>query len=146
MMTGIGILPDRRMGIGAGRHRYFEPGQTPFQPRLHGNPVGRKPLESHTDTAGGQPLQYQQLASAELEPMGISPYQWAALNYLDEQYGHSQRVAKLLGVDRTTMVALIDQLQTTGWVERRPLPMIAATTPSAPPRRGATCCRAARAS
>ena len=55
MMTDIGILPDRRKGIGAGRHRYFEPGQTPFQPRPHGNPVGRKPLASHTDDTGRQP-------------------------------------------------------------------------------------------
>jgi len=32
MMTGIGVLPDRRIGIRAGRHRYFELG---------------KPLSSH---------------------------------------------------------------------------------------------------
>lgn len=68
-------------------------------------------------------LQYTRLTSAELAPIGISPHEWAALNCLDAQFGRSQReVAELLGVDRTTMVALVDQLQTRGWVERRPHP------------------------
>ncbi|MFJ9367670.1 MarR family winged helix-turn-helix transcriptional regulator [Nocardia sp. NPDC101769] len=68
-------------------------------------------------------LLFLQLTSAELEPTGISPQQWAALNCMDEQYGCSQReVAELLGVDRTTMVALVDQLQTKGWVTRHPQP------------------------
>ncbi|PZS10299.1 MAG: MarR family transcriptional regulator [Acidimicrobiales bacterium] len=68
-------------------------------------------------------LRYLDLTSAELEPIGISPHEWAALNCLHEQYGRSQRdVAELLGVDRTTMVALIDQLETKGWVERHPHP------------------------
>nr|WP_083905490.1 MarR family transcriptional regulator [Nocardia transvalensis] len=63
------------------------------------------------------------LTAAELEPLGIGPQQWAALNCLDEQAGLSQReVAELLGVDRTTMVALIDHLQKQGWVERHPRP------------------------
>lgn len=64
-----------------------------------------------------------ELTSTELEPIGISPHEWAALNCLDEQHGHSQKeVAELLGVDRTTMVALIDQLQTKEWVKRHPHP------------------------
>lgn len=68
-------------------------------------------------------LRYLQLTSAELEPVGISPREWAALNCLDEQYGRSQKeVAELLGVDRTTMVALVDQLQVKGWVQRDPQP------------------------
>jgi DNA-binding MarR family transcriptional regulator len=63
------------------------------------------------------------LTSAELEPLGIGPREWAALNCLDEQHGLSQRqVADLLGVDRTTMVALVDELQANGWVKRRPQP------------------------
>ncbi|WP_433656030.1 MarR family winged helix-turn-helix transcriptional regulator [Nocardia sp. CA-128927] len=66
-------------------------------------------------------LGYLELTSTELEPVGITPQEWAALNCLDEQHGLSQKeVAELLGIDRTTMVALIDQLQTQGWVERRP--------------------------
>ena len=68
-------------------------------------------------------LRYMELTSTELEPIGIRPAEWAALNCLDEQHGRSQKeVAELLGIDRTTMVALIDQLQTRGWVERRPHP------------------------
>jgi DNA-binding MarR family transcriptional regulator len=68
-------------------------------------------------------LRYMQLTSAELEPLGINPREWAALNCLDEQHGLSQReAADLLGVDRTTMVALVDELQAKGWVERHPQP------------------------
>jgi DNA-binding MarR family transcriptional regulator len=66
-------------------------------------------------------LRFEQLTAAELEPLGIRPREWAALNCLDEQHGLSQReAAQLLGVDRTTMVALVDELEAKGWVERRP--------------------------
>jgi DNA-binding MarR family transcriptional regulator len=66
-------------------------------------------------------LRYAHLTSAELAPLGIAPLEWAALNCLDEQHGLSQReVAHLLGIDRTRMVALVDQLQAKGWVQRRP--------------------------
>ncbi|MFD6162301.1 MarR family winged helix-turn-helix transcriptional regulator [Nocardia sp. NPDC060256] len=68
-------------------------------------------------------LRYGALTSTELAPIGIAPQEWAALNCLNEQDGRSQKeVAELLGIDRTTMVALIDQLQVKGWVERRPHP------------------------
>jgi DNA-binding MarR family transcriptional regulator len=68
-------------------------------------------------------LQYTQLTSDELEPIGISPGEWAALNCLDEEYGRSQReVAELLRIDRTSMVALVDQLQARGWAKRHPQP------------------------
>lgn len=66
---------------------------------------------------------FTRLATAALEPLGISPREWAALLCLDEQHGHSQKeVADLLGVDRTTMVALVDELQANGWVKRHPQP------------------------
>jgi DNA-binding MarR family transcriptional regulator len=66
-------------------------------------------------------LQYAQLTSAALEPLGISPREWAALNTLDERHGLSQKeAADLLGVDRTTMVALVDDLQAKGFVDRHP--------------------------
>lgn len=68
-------------------------------------------------------LRFMQLTSAELEPLGVGPREWAALNCLDEQHGLSQReVADLLGVDRTTMVVLVDELEAKGWVERHPQP------------------------
>jgi DNA-binding MarR family transcriptional regulator len=68
-------------------------------------------------------LRYEQLTSAALDPIGISPREWAALNCLDEQHSLSQReVADLLGIDRTRMVALVDELEAKGWVQRRPQP------------------------
>jgi DNA-binding MarR family transcriptional regulator len=68
-------------------------------------------------------LRYMQLTAAQLEPLGISPREWAALNCLDEQHQLSQReAADLLGVDRTTMVALVDELQAKGLVTRQPQP------------------------
>jgi DNA-binding MarR family transcriptional regulator len=68
-------------------------------------------------------LRFTRLISAALGPIGITPREWAALFCLDEQHGHSQReVADLLGVDRTTMVALVDQLQAKGMVKRHPQP------------------------
>jgi DNA-binding MarR family transcriptional regulator len=68
-------------------------------------------------------LRFARLTAAALEPIGLSPREWAALNCLDEQDGRSQReVADLLGVDRTTMVALVDQLQAKGLVRRHPQP------------------------
>lgn len=68
-------------------------------------------------------LRYEELTTSALEPLGIGPRAWAALNCLDESHGLSQReVAALLGVDRTTMVALIDELQAKALVERRPHP------------------------
>jgi len=66
-------------------------------------------------------LQFGELASAAFAPLGIGPREWAALGCLDEQRGLSQReVADVLGVDRTTMVALVDELQRKGLVQRRP--------------------------
>ncbi|PXX61115.1 MarR family transcriptional regulator [Nocardia tenerifensis] len=68
-------------------------------------------------------LRYAELTSTQLAPLRITPQEWAALNCLDAQHGRSQKeVAELLGIDRTSMVTLIDQLQTKGWVERRPHP------------------------
>jgi DNA-binding MarR family transcriptional regulator len=66
-------------------------------------------------------LQFGELVAAALGPLGIDGRQWAALLCLDEQPRLSQaELARWLGVDRTTMVALIDDLETKGLVERRP--------------------------
>lgn len=68
-------------------------------------------------------LRYGQLTSAVLAPLGLNAREWAALSCLDEQRGLSQKqVAELLGIDRTRMVALVDELQARGWVKRRPQP------------------------
>jgi DNA-binding MarR family transcriptional regulator len=68
-------------------------------------------------------LRYIEMTSAAFAPLGIRPHEWAALNCLDEQHGLSQKeVAELLGIDRTTMVALVDDLQSKRLVQRRPQP------------------------
>jgi DNA-binding MarR family transcriptional regulator len=63
------------------------------------------------------------LATEAIAPLGIDTRQWAVLNYLTEERGYSQgEVAQRLGVDRTTMVALVDELQHKGLVAREPHP------------------------
>jgi DNA-binding MarR family transcriptional regulator len=66
-------------------------------------------------------LQYTGLTSAALEPLGITAMEWAALLRFDEEPSLSQvGLARLLGIDRTSMVALVDQLEAKGLVKRRP--------------------------
>jgi DNA-binding MarR family transcriptional regulator len=66
-------------------------------------------------------LQYNALVSAALTPLGVEVREWAALLCLDDDQSLSQaEVAHLLGIDRTTMVALVDELQAKGYVRRRP--------------------------
>ena len=66
-------------------------------------------------------LQFTGLTSAALVPLGITAMEWAALLRFDEEPSLSQAgLARLLGMDRTTMVALIDQLEDKGLVNRRP--------------------------
>jgi DNA-binding MarR family transcriptional regulator len=66
-------------------------------------------------------LQFGELVGAALAPLGIDGRQWAALLCLEDQRRSSQaELARWLGIDRTTMVALIDDLETKGLVERRP--------------------------
>jgi DNA-binding MarR family transcriptional regulator len=66
-------------------------------------------------------LQFTGLTSAALEPLGITALEWAALLRFDEEPLLSQAgLARLLGIDRTTMVALVDQLEQKGLVKRRP--------------------------
>jgi DNA-binding MarR family transcriptional regulator len=58
-----------------------------------------------------------------LAPTGVTHRELAILMFLDAREPESQQqVAGRLGVDRTTMVALIDGLEDKGLVERRPDP------------------------
>jgi DNA-binding MarR family transcriptional regulator len=58
-----------------------------------------------------------------LAPFGITGRQLAVLMTIDDVVPLSQQdVAGRLGVDRTTMVALIDELEDKGLVQRRPDP------------------------
>jgi DNA-binding MarR family transcriptional regulator len=60
------------------------------------------------------------LTASALAPLGISGRQCAVLIAIDSRVPLSQQeVAGRLGVDRTTMVALIDELEDKGLVQRR---------------------------
>lgn len=66
-------------------------------------------------------LRLSELTAAALAPHGIGGRELAVLLVLDTAEPASQRQAAVrLGVDRTTMVALLDALQDKGLVARRP--------------------------
>ncbi len=68
-------------------------------------------------------LSFASFANAALAPYGIDGRELAVLAFLSGQSLLSQQeVAHRLGVDRTTMVALIDGLEGKGLVERNPHP------------------------
>jgi DNA-binding MarR family transcriptional regulator len=60
---------------------------------------------------------------AELAPLGIDSKEFGTLRVLSRLEAASQlQVAQRLGIDRTTMVALLDVLERKGIVARRPDP------------------------
>jgi DNA-binding MarR family transcriptional regulator len=62
-------------------------------------------------------------ATLALAPLGIDTREWAVLSCLDDEDGLSQaEMAHKLGVDRTTMVGLVDELQRKSLVRREPDP------------------------
>jgi DNA-binding MarR family transcriptional regulator len=62
---------------------------------------------------------FSELTAARLAPLGISGREAAVLRAIDTTAPASQgEVARMMGVDRTTMVALIDDLQRKGLVLR----------------------------
>ena len=73
-------------------------------------------------------LKHAQLLLAELlgpalAPHGVEGRELAVLNALAGQESPSQQeTARRLGIDRTTMVALVDALEHKGLVQRRPHP------------------------
>ncbi len=63
---------------------------------------------------------FQSLQGEALEPIGLTGRLLAVLIEAAEHAPDlQQRIGERLGVDRTTMVALIDSLETAGFVERR---------------------------
>jgi DNA-binding MarR family transcriptional regulator len=62
---------------------------------------------------------FAQQHAARLEPLGITGRQTAVLIGLAGDPVSQGELARRLGVDRTTMVALIDDVERRGWVERR---------------------------
>src|SRR4029453_10674317 len=68
-------------------------------------------------------LRFAYLSGAALAPYGIDGRELAVLVSLDERDPLSQReAAQRLGIDRTTMVALVDRLEGKGLAERRRAP------------------------
>src|SRR5262245_950544 len=66
---------------------------------------------SHTQTA------------AALQSIGLTPALFAVLNYLQAHEGAiQQQVGSAMGIDPSTMVSLVDQLEGGGLAERRPHP------------------------
>jgi DNA-binding MarR family transcriptional regulator len=68
-------------------------------------------------------LSYFERSTTALAPFGLDGRELAVLAGVDAPRPLSQQeVAARLGVDRTTMVALVDALEAKGLVERRPHP------------------------
>src|SRR5579875_2669176 len=58
-----------------------------------------------------------------LAALGLTTRQWGVLNVLDAEGPISQQqLGRAVGVDPSTMVATIDELEQRGLVRRRPLP------------------------
>ena len=65
-------------------------------------------------------LRYFELGAAALEPLGVTGRETAVLTAIAERSPVSQaEIAAAMNVDRTTMVAFIDDLEGKGLVERR---------------------------
>jgi DNA-binding MarR family transcriptional regulator len=65
-------------------------------------------------------IAHRQVAEAALAPLGLVPRQFGALALLaDEGPLSQQRLGERMGVDRTTMVELIDGLERSELVERQ---------------------------
>ena len=68
-------------------------------------------------------LEYGEISRATLEPHGIDGRELVVLTLLGDRDPLSQReLARLIGIDRTTMVALVDGLEGKDLVARRPSP------------------------
>jgi DNA-binding MarR family transcriptional regulator len=85
---------------------------------------GSEPLPALADRLGYLLKHAQQrlaeLSAAALAPFGVSGRECAVLIAIDNQIPLSQQeVAGRLGVDRTTMVVLVDELERKGLVQRQ---------------------------
>ncbi|HTJ69005.1 MAG TPA: MarR family transcriptional regulator [Actinospica sp.] len=85
----------------------------PGQPRVELNRLGY--LLKHAQQ------RLTEMTAAALEPYGVNGRELGVLVVLDQMGATSQQdVARRLGIDRTTMVALIDALEAKSVVVRRP--------------------------
>jgi DNA-binding MarR family transcriptional regulator len=79
------------------------------------------PLEAYLGPLLGRAHEaHRRITSEALAPLGLSPKGFGALVILSREAPLSQqRLAERQGVDRTTMVAVVDELERAGAVERR---------------------------
>jgi DNA-binding MarR family transcriptional regulator len=62
-------------------------------------------------------------SSAALQSIGLTPALFAVLNYLQTHEGAiQQQIGSAMGIDPSTMVSLVDQLERAGLAKRRPQP------------------------
>ena len=55
-----------------------------------------------------------------LESLGLTPRMWGAMNVLDHEGAVTQQqLGRAIGMDPSSMVSTIDELEARGWVERR---------------------------
>ncbi len=65
-------------------------------------------------------LRFAELSTAALAPFGVNGREAAVLRAIDGPQPLAQgEIARRMGIDRTTMVALVDELQARGLVQRR---------------------------
>jgi DNA-binding MarR family transcriptional regulator len=58
-----------------------------------------------------------------LQAIGLTPALFAVLNYLQaREGGNQQQIGSAMGIDPSTMVSLVDQLERAGLASRRPHP------------------------
>jgi DNA-binding MarR family transcriptional regulator len=58
-----------------------------------------------------------------LAALGLTPRMWGAMNVLDHEGSVSQQqLGRAIGMDPSSMVSTIDELEAKGWVQRRPHP------------------------
>jgi len=66
---------------------------------------------------------FRKLLDRRLHPLGLSRAQWSVLAILAHRDGLSQsQLAEILEIEKTTAGRLIDHVQKSGWIERRPIP------------------------
>lgn len=65
----------------------------------------------------------RKLIDRRLQPLGLSRAQWSVLAILYNHEGVSQsQISHELEIEKSTAGRLIDQVEKSGWIERRPIP------------------------
>lgn len=65
----------------------------------------------------------RKLIDRRLQPLGLSRAQWSILAILSNHEGLSQsQISSELEIEKSTAGRLIDQVEKSGWIERRPIP------------------------